>query len=341
MDLYNLFLIFILFLFSGITYSGNEALMGAIKSNDIRTVKRIIREGVDLNKAVDPDGWYTPLQYAALVGAVDVIECFLTSGISANCKSLNHPERFGPYNLRCRPKKRFLQPSCASQYYQSIIEKTPLHLAAKSGNALCVQSLINAGSNVDQVAERGWGSNTVLCSAAQGGNVEVGKIILDENNDLVNFIQPPGHSALYSAFANNNFDFFLFLLQSGANPNIENYLGQSFLHSAVESSNFPYTFVVALVQHGGQLSTTNTNGDMPLDLAHSNNDDYLIGVLTPATICSSGSATSGKKFVAPSLQEWCAHYIRMFFSFQQIHQLPLPRHLIIYILGTYDRSNAS
>ncbi|KEQ11352.1 hypothetical protein GZ78_29030 [Endozoicomonas numazuensis] len=315
--------------------------MDAIKNNDIRAVKRIIREGVDLNKAVDPDGLYTPLQYAALIGSVDIVKLFLNSGLSANCKRLNQPKRFGPYDLRCRPKKRFLQSSCASQYYQTVIEHPPLHLAVNSGNALCVQSLINAGSNIDQVSDVGWGLNTVLCSAAASGNVEVGKIILNENDNLINFIRPPGHSALYVAFYNHNFDFFLFLLQSGANPNIENFSGQSFLHNAVVNSNFPYTFVIALIQHGAQSSTTNSNGDIPLDLAHSNNDNYLIGVLTPATICCSGSATSSKHVALPSLQEWSAHYIRIFFSFQQILQSPLPQHLIIYILGTYGRRNAS
>lgn len=315
--------------------------MAAIENDDTKKVARIIREGVDLNKAVDPDGEYTPLQYAALVGAVNVVNLLLASGLSANCKISRQLKRKGPYNLRCRPKKRFLQASCASQYYQTHCQNPPLYLAAISGNALCVQSLINAGANVAQVADDGCEHDTVLCLAAVSGNVEIGKIILNENDNLLNYIPSFGHSALYMAFCNFRFNFFLFLLQSGANPHIENYSDQSLLHEAVEKSYFPYTFVIALIQYGAELSTTNDNGDTLLDTAHLNNDDYLIGILTPAIICNSGSAISNEQVVLPSLQEWAAHYIRMFFSFQQITQSALPRHLIIYILGTYNRRSAS
>ena len=338
MRLFSYFAVCLFLCFSEASYSTHHIFMKAIENNDVRMVRRIIREGVDLNRTIDPRGRYTPLQYAALKGAADVVALLLFLGISPNPKSQEVRRNHGPYNLRDRPYRRFLQAKCASQYYHhGQQEAPPLYLAAQSGNTACVQTLISSGLNVAHVTDPGWGINTALHGAAGSGDVEVAKIILRNTPQLINFVQLHGYSALYTAFCNYRFDFFLFLLQAGANPDIENLQRQFLIHLAVQSSEYPY--VIVLIQHGVDLSITNNRGETPLDIAHSNDDEYLTGVLTPAYICNAVAVNDNTHTVLPSLQEWVAHYIRMFFSYQQILQLPLPNHLIIFILGTYGQNN--
>lgn len=332
--------IFVL-IFSGLCHSVNMTFMKAIEKSDIKLIKQIIREGVDLNDPIDNHGLYTPLQYASFVGTTEVIVLLASASVSAslclNPVVQHHTRRSTRYTLREKPRRRYVSASCRSEYFQGGVHMSPLHLAATAGHISSVQSLISMGADAFQVSPPGWGGLSVLAYASRSGNVELGQLILQYDPSQINRVKAPGWSALHEAFQAHNFKFFLFLLDSGANPNIEVFGSSLLAYMLIKNYSNSYAFIIAMIQHGAQLPSCGADSDnSPLTVALNADDIYLSGILIPAYLCSDVNYDGAhSQMTVPTLQEWAAHFIRSLFSFQQISNTPLPQYLILYVLGTY------
>ncbi len=95
-----------------------------------------------------------------------------------------------------------------------------IHSASFEGNKGNVEVLLRYGAQADARSSSG---NTPLHSAAVRGNImsiEVAKLLLAENAD-VNALTKSGWTPLMLTVRNGKYEFAVFLLENGADPNIE------------------------------------------------------------------------------------------------------------------------
>ena len=152
----------------------------AAQSKDTATVRKLIKEGGDVN-AAQGDGM-TALHYAALNGDADLAQMLLYAGANVGAKT-----RIGGY--------------------------TPLHLAAQVGNANVIAPLVAAGSQVSSLTATGA---TALMHAAHSGNADAVRILIENGADPNVKETANGQSALMFAAAADRVDVVKLLIARGA-----------------------------------------------------------------------------------------------------------------------------
>ncbi|SPR12432.1 ankyrin repeat domain-containing protein [Orientia tsutsugamushi] len=103
-----------------------------------------------------------------------------------------------------------------------------------------------------------------LCSAAADGNVELVKHFLAQDNavDIIN--QPYGiKSALHEAVHKQHVDIVKLMLDSGADPNVQNMYGATPLHFAIVD-NCNVDIIYLLLDKNANINAQNKNGSTPL-----------------------------------------------------------------------------
>jgi hypothetical protein len=121
--------------------SKNKELLEASEKGDVEKVKKLLKEGADLN-AKNWFGW-TPLHLAAYNGHIEVVKLLIEKGANVNARNNGD---------------------------------TPLHLAAENGHIEVVKLLIEKGANVNAKGSSGW---TPLHEAANDGHIEVVRLLLE------------------------------------------------------------------------------------------------------------------------------------------------------------------
>ena len=133
-------------------------LGNAAKDGDIGEIERLLNEGADVNES----GLASPLFYAIQYNHTDAARLLIERGADVNKAST-----WG----------------------------TPIHEAAKRGNAEIVRLLLEQGVDPSVTASKGM---TPLHSAAEGGSVESAQYLLDHKADvnaLTTLDEPPIHYA--------------------------------------------------------------------------------------------------------------------------------------------------
>lgn len=131
--------------------------------------------------------------------------------------------------------------------------------------------LIEKGANVNQSTNTG----TSLHMAAERGNFEVLKLLIEKGNTAINTVSIQGHSALDYAIQSGNEESVRFLLEKGAWVNKKDIFGDwSSLHWAINTDNA--TFVQLLLAHGADAKKRSSRGLTPLHLACLNNNKEII-----------------------------------------------------------------
>ncbi len=152
------------------------------------------------------------------------------------------------------------------------VGRTPLHIAAESGNVQAMTNLLSAGAEVnvqvrsDEKRSPEWG-NTPLHLAARDGRVEAVKLLL-ERGALVNARSDLGATALHRAIAYPQI--VQMLLEKGADPNIADVCGRTPLHwAAFDPAS---TSVPVLLEHRADPNVHDHDGETPLHrAAHAGN----------------------------------------------------------------------
>jgi ankyrin repeat protein len=147
--------------------AADNALVAAVKSGDIASVRRLLQQGSSVNVA-GADGT-TPLHWAVESDNPEITRLLLKSG--ADAKSTN---RYGI---------------------------TPLQLAAVNGNAALTRDLLDAGADANAALPEG---ETVLMTAARTGSVDILKLLLDRGANVDARDRWYGESALMWAAAQNH-----------------------------------------------------------------------------------------------------------------------------------------
>jgi ankyrin repeat protein len=156
----------------------------AAREGDIESVRRLLREGADVN-AAQGDGM-SALHWAAERGDTDMIAVLLYAGAQAESTT-----RIGEY--------------------------TPLHIAARNGHLEAAQALLRGGADVHAVTDPS--GSTPLHLAALSGNGNLVRALIeagaDPNATEAEWEQTP----LIFAASWNRVDAIVALIEGGADPN--------------------------------------------------------------------------------------------------------------------------
>ncbi|PWU08987.1 MAG: hypothetical protein C5B51_06820 [Terriglobia bacterium] len=207
------------------TLRGTTALMWAADQAHPEAVKLLLSRGADFNAATAPDTRNSRLNIAPTVQqriAQDVNFGSRKAGRRSN-GTPNAAEADAP-----------VPDDFAAFFRESQVKDggglTPLTYAAREGCLECVQTLVEAGADVNQVTNYGW---TPLLTATQNRHYKIGAYLLDHGADP-NLANRGGWMPLYLATDNRNIesgdypvrkpdmdhlDFIKLLLDKGANVN--------------------------------------------------------------------------------------------------------------------------
>ncbi|MDD4977443.1 MAG: ankyrin repeat domain-containing protein [Gallionella sp.] len=187
------------------------------------------------------------------------------SGVSSDIQSFNPKDSIPvlidlPLSLAA---DTFLLPTTLYEQYTS---DSRLQYAAVSGDIVAVRELLKSGASVDAMDAHG---HSVLMSASWAGQVEIVRLLLT-HKPAINVQHPASkESALSYAIKNkkdvrahNAAEVLLLLLQSGAEPNLQDKDGRTALIHAVRMQNDEQ--VSLLLEHGADVNIVTSQGDSAL-----------------------------------------------------------------------------
>ncbi|MCR5262151.1 MAG: ankyrin repeat domain-containing protein [Candidatus Gastranaerophilales bacterium] len=154
--------------------------------------------------------------------------------------------------------------------------RSPLCIAAASGNLAMVNVLLQGDANL-VVRNFSDGLTPIYC-AIKGDNVQV----LDKfvrSGMGVNFRTDlyDGISLLHYAAASGLDNIVSYLIQSGADVNIQDSNGQTPLHKAVTQDNIVVLY--SLLNAGANVDLEDNQGDSPIDTAKDNDKEVYVSLL--------------------------------------------------------------
>ena len=228
--------------------SKDTALSLACANGHAKIVELLIRKGADTEHRNIED--YTPLSHAAAKGHVKVIEILLLYGAEINSRT-NSKFGMSPLMLaamygHANAVTLLLDRGCDVNAQNEIHRTTALSLACFNGKHEIVSILVDRKANLEHRAKAGI---TPLMEAAQGGFVEVGKILLDRGADVGAVpVSSSRDTALGIAAEKGHFQFVELLLSRNAPIDVKNKRGATPLWLACNSGHLEV--VKLLLQHG-------------------------------------------------------------------------------------------
>jgi len=236
---------------SSLGAAGKEALLAdAVQRGDRQAVLALLKTRADVN-APQSDG-ATALHWAAYLDDADTTALLIRAGAKVDT-----PNNYGVTPLALASGngnaavidqllKGGADPNRAVR-----AGETPLMLAARTGNAEAVKVVLSAGATVD--AKETWNGQTALMWAAAAGHAPVVQVLIDHRADVharsnsgatpllfaarrgdvaavrallaagaaVKVARPDGATPLLVAVINGHGDLVDFLLDKGADPNVE------------------------------------------------------------------------------------------------------------------------
>jgi ankyrin repeat protein len=204
---------------TGRTALGATALTEAVQANDIELVKLVLKAGGDPNVGNDDDE--TPLMLAARTGSLPMVEALVAAGAKVNTREKYRGQ---------------------SALMWAVGTNT-------QGAAAVADFLIQHGAEVDfRAAANDWGNQitgepraqyrptggmTPLLYATRSGCLECAKSLVKAGAKIER-PTPDGVSPLMNAIDSGNYAIANFLLDQGANPNLQDWWGRTALYIAID-----------------------------------------------------------------------------------------------------------
>jgi ankyrin repeat protein len=191
-----------------------DRLYSAIRDNDLRQIKALLDEGVNVN-AEGPDG-ITPLMAAAETGSVEAMKMLVDRRADVNAK-----DAFGSTALMLSvpdaKKVRLLLDHDADVNVAARSGRTALIIAAFANpSAEVVRMLLAKGANVAVMDQR---KVTPLNAATFGNDTATVRLLLDASADVNTADTFIGLTPLINASGNRNLEAVKLLMAKGANVN--------------------------------------------------------------------------------------------------------------------------
>ena len=229
---------------------------------DVARVRDFLSKGVfaDVRDNQNPPCWdQTALMYAARGGHLDVVKVLIKAGADVSARDKNHSESAG--------------------------EDQPLHYAVRSKSNTVVDELINSGADLNALNSIG---DTPLNIAVSENNVDAIRLLLRRGADLnlnskgKRFRPPASVAAHY-----RNLSVLILLLETGANPNLPDELGQTAIHAAALAPDAA-PLVEVLIKHGCNADVTDKLGQSPIFLAVLSENVSAVRILASAGVHLNG-----------------------------------------------------
>ena len=233
----------------GAKSGAKKSMYAAAILGDIQTIKKLINEGLDINKLTETGK--APLHLTATYGHKKATEYLLVSGANINCKDDTG--------------------------------SSPLFSAVRTTHKEIVELLISNGANIKTEKRLLHQLSWVGYKKTEGRikQVEIAKSLILKGVNL-NEKDLSGDTPLHSAAEHGHIEMAEFLLESGANVNEDNETKTTPLHkAAVEGRDI---IVNILIQNGANVnpviqSTGTFNRMTPLDLALQMNNSKIAALL--------------------------------------------------------------
>ncbi len=187
--------------------TGGTPLMIASRQGNVAAVTSLLAHGADANTKEDAQG-QTALMWAVAQRHPDAVQVLLDAGTDLHARTKSSRRHV----LLCC--QRGLGDSDGATW----VEQggfTPLHFAARHGDAASASLLLAAGATVDDTAAVG---TTALVVAAQQGDSAVAAVLLENGADPD--AAGAGQAALHWAALRADRELVKTLLAHGANPNV-------------------------------------------------------------------------------------------------------------------------
>ncbi len=293
------------------TQSTDLNLVDAVLEGDAGAVRELLQNNADVN-ATQPDG-STALVLAADRNDLEVAALLIQAGVNVDAAN-----EYGATALSVACARgnsamiKTLLEANADPNRALLSGETPLMTAVNKGNADAVRGLLEHGANVNakesnggqtalmwavagrhteiarllvghgaDVHARSKGDFSALLFAAQQGDVESGRILLEVGTDVNDTWKKGPMTALMVATANGRHELSVLLLEEGADPELTDARGYTALHHAALDPQM-VELVKTLLAHGANpdpRTTTDSprnsyagvslNGATPLLLAAS------------------------------------------------------------------------
>jgi ankyrin repeat protein len=233
------------------------ALHWAVRSDDVETVRLLVRAGADVK--LNNRYGITPLFLAALNGNATLVDVLLKAGADPNDTK---PEGETVLMTAARAGnpdavKLLLSHGADVNAREQWLGETALMLAAAENHPQAIEALIDGGANLNarsaltNLPNLEWspagmsttvfpkGGWTALMFAAQQGSLDAARVLADHGVDL-NLVDPDGTTALVFSVLNAHYDVAALLVERGADPNIADVTGMAALYTAVDLSTIPF-----------------------------------------------------------------------------------------------------
>jgi len=228
------------------TGDGSTALFWAAHNNNIEIARALLANGADVDH-VNSFGT-TPLYEAALNADGQLIELLLEAGANPNATLLSGetPLMGATDRGRLEAVSTLLTGGADPNIRESKFGQTALMWAAVEKYSAITKLLVDNGANVSTRTNSDF---SVLMFAAQQGDVESGRALLEAGADANELLTDGNVTPLLIAAAGRHEGFAGLLLEHGADPNVLDSNGHSPLHHAAwirESAGI----VELLLDHG-------------------------------------------------------------------------------------------
>ncbi|XP_073971766.1 uncharacterized protein isoform X3 [Rhodnius prolixus] len=230
--------------------SVGQRLVNAILERKHIKAEYLIKNGADVNYRMNESGW-TPLMYAASIGAKDAVDLLLNNGADPNY----HYEHRTP--LMCLCESTSFDGDQLGNCFNALIEAgadinakdinslTPLMMAVRRGHFQLMSCLLSCGANIEAVSHNGW---TALFYAVNSGNLEAVKLLKHYGSNLL--VKDNDGQTIYDLASTNNFNYLSDIMSGDAYD--DHYSKELFSYQSLDN----YQFVTSEMPDG-KLSVFN------------------------------------------------------------------------------------
>jgi ankyrin repeat protein len=251
----------------------------AVENGSLLMVQRLLRSGANTNLAASTGE--TPLMTAVRVGNMPVVSALLAAGASVNAQGGGREQTALMWAVEQHAHDLVATLIAHKADVNLRSEQRPEYVTFSRGNpqggsltGLADQTLESDGSRPGLR----WikkGGMTALMFAARDGDLESAKMVVTAGA-RINDANPVGSTPLMMAIRNDRTPVALYLLEKGADPNID-LAGHTALHLAVARKN--PDVVKALLDRGAKVNVRLTKGEPDPDGNRNYNQlpEYMLG----------------------------------------------------------------